>query len=278
MYLDLVLCFLHIEFIMRIVIKNKPQIDGIRKSCQLAAKVLDFIEPYIVAGVSTEHLNDIIHNFIEMHGAIPAPLNYKGFPKSTCISLNEVICHGIPDKRLLKNGDILNIDVTTILDGYYGDTSRMFSVGEISDDAKYLMETAKECLDIGIKQVKPGVRIGNIGYRIWRHAMLKNCSVCENFCGHGVGIQFHEEDIQINHVDKANTGLLMVPGMIFTIEPMINLGRPEAVIDKKDEWTARTIDGKLSAQYEHTILVTNDGHEILTLRDHDDTNRNEENH
>ena len=253
-----------------IIIKTPEQIEGIRKACRLAAHTLDFIAPYIKPGVTTEHLDTLIEDFTRQHNAIPAPLNYKGphdsppYPKSTCISLNEIICHGIPNERVLQEGDILNIDVTPILDGYYGDTSRMFAVGTVSKEAQYLLDASKECMNIGIRQIKPGVRFGNIGWHIWCFAALKGCSVVYQFCGHGLGIAFHEPP-QVNHMAQANTGPLMQPGMIFTVEPMINLGKPEAVIDEHDKWTARTIDGKLSAQWEHSILVTPEGHEILTI-------------
>ncbi len=249
---------------MDIIIKTPEQIEGIRKSSKLAGKVLQFIEPYIKAGVSTGYLDKLMEDYIRDNGAIPAPLNYNGFPKSTCISLNEVVCHGIPDdKTIIKDGDIFNIDVTTILNGYYGDTSKMFSVGEISKKANDLIEDTYHCLDLGIQQVRPGNRFGNIGFFISRYAKAKKYSVVYEFCGHGVGLEFHEEP-QVEHIGKKNTGAIMKPGMIFTIEPMINIGRARTRIDKTDGWTARTIDNKLSAQFEHTILVTETGYEVLT--------------
>jgi methionyl aminopeptidase len=249
---------------MAILIKNQRQIEGIRKSCRLAAATLRYISQFVVAGVTTGELNDLCEKYIVDNNAIPAPLGYMGYPKATCISLNEVICHGIPGQEKLKDGDIVNIDVTTILDGYYGDTSTMFTVGAISEDAQHLLDVAKRCLDIGIKQVRPGNRFGNIGYEIHKYAMLQGCTVVYQFCGHGVGIRFHEEP-QVSHIADKDSGPKMRPGMIFTIEPMINLGSPEAIIDEEDKWTARTVDGKLSAQYEHTVLVTSTGAEILTL-------------
>jgi methionyl aminopeptidase len=198
------------------------------------------------------------------NGAIPATLNYNGFPKSSCISPNNVICHGIPSKNvILKDGDIINIDVTTILNGYFGDTSRMFTIGEISDDAQNLIDATKHCLDLGIQQVKPKNVFGNIGYVIGRYAKAKGYSVVYEFCGHGVGLQFHEEP-QVDHIARRNSGHVMKPGMIFTIEPMINMGKSKVSIDPDDEWTARTRDNKLSAQFEHTILVTPNGFEVLT--------------
>lgn len=248
----------------RIIIKTPEQIEGIRKSSKLAAQTLDFAEQFVKAGVTSEFIDDKIEEFILANNAIPAPKGYHGFPKASCISPNNVICHGIPSKNtILKDGDIINIDVTTILDGYYGDTSRMFTVGEISPAAEKLIETTFHCLDLGIEQVKPGNRFGNIGFVINRYAKAKGFTVVYEFCGHGVGIEFHEEP-QVDHAARRNTGAVMKPGMIFTIEPMINQGKPKADIDKNDGWTARTTDNKLSAQFEHTILVTETGYEILT--------------
>ncbi len=249
---------------MAITIKTSEQINGIRKSSELAAKTLDFIEPYIKAGITTGYLDRKIHEFIEQNGATPAPLNYGGFPKATCISLNEVVCHGIPSEQVvLKEGDILNIDITTILNGYYGDTSRMFTVGEVSNRAQLLIETTKKCLDTGINQCFPGNYFGNIGYEIAQFAHDKGYSVVYEFCGHGVGLQFHEEP-EIPHIAEKNSGKKMKPGMVFTIEPMINEGKARVKVDSEDQWTARTIDNKLSAQFEHTILITQNGHEVLT--------------
>lgn len=246
-----------------IYLKNYKQVEGIRKSSMLAAQTLKHIATFVKAGVTTGFLNDEAERFIRENGAIPAPLGYRGYPKATCVSVNEVICHGIPSDRVLKDGDILNVDVTTILDGYYGDTSTMFAVGEISSDAKKLLEVAKQCLHIGVQQVKPGNYLGNIGYEINRYAVKNGCSVVYQFCGHGTGLEFHE-DPQICHVADRNTGMKLRKGMIFTIEPMINLGHPDAIINEADGWTASTIDGSLSAQYEHTVLVTPKGVEILT--------------
>lgn len=252
---------------MSIIIKSEKQIEGIRKSSKLAASTLDYIAPYVQAGVSTEYLDNLVHRYITEHGAVPAPLNYHGFPKSSCISLNNVICHGIPsEETVLQEGDILNIDITTILDGYYGDTSRMYTVGEISGDARRLIQVTRECLDLGIEQVYPKKRFGNIGFVINKHAKAHGFSVVYQFCGHGVGIEFHEEP-QIAHISPKKSGARMKPGMIFTIEPMINLGKPEAVVDEVDGWTARTIDNQLSAQFEHTVLVTDSGYEILSIVD-----------
>ncbi|MGE4288631.1 MAG: type I methionyl aminopeptidase [Salinivirgaceae bacterium] len=249
---------------MAIIIKTPEQIEGIRQSSKLAGETLNYIAPYVVPGVNTEYLDNLIEQYIRDHKAIPATLNYNGYTKSSCISPNNVVCHGIPSKEvILREGDIVNIDITTILDGYFGDTSRMFSLGEISKEAQDLLDTTKHCLNLGIQQVKPGNAFGNIGYFISRYAQAKGYSVVYEFCGHGVGIEFHE-DPQVDHVGRKNSGPLMKPGMIFTIEPMINMGKPRVTVDRIDGWTARTIDNKLSAQYEHTVLVTETGVEVLT--------------
>jgi len=250
--------------VMSILIKNSKQIEGIRRSCQLAAETLRHVKSFVEAGVTTADLNRECDKFMRLYGAVPAPLGYMGYPEATCISVNEVICHGIPGEYKLKDGDIVNIDVTTILDGYYGDTSTMFTIGQINEDAQHLLDVTKKCLEIGIRQVKPGNRFGNIGYEIHRYALLQGCTVVYQFCGHGVGIKFHE-DPQVPHIAEKNSGPRMKPGMTFTIEPMINLGSPDAIIDEQDKWTARTTDGKLSAQYEHTVLVTETGVEVLTV-------------
>lgn len=248
----------------KIIIKTPEQIEGIRQSCRLAAQTLDYAEQFVKEGVATSFIDEKIEEFIRSHGAVPAPKGYNGFPKASCISPNNVICHGIPSTgTVLKEGDILNIDITTILNGYYGDTSRMFTVGEVSPAADKLIDTTLHCLDLGIEQVKPGNRFGNIGFVISRYAKAKGYSVVYEFCGHGVGLEFHEEP-QVDHTSRRNSGPEMKPGMIFTIEPMINQGKPKASIDKNDGWTARTVDNKLSAQFEHTVLVTPTGCEVLT--------------
>jgi len=247
-----------------IIIKTPQQIEGIRESCRLAAETLDYAGQFVKAGVSTEYIDSKIEEFIVGHNAIPAPKGYNGFPKASCISPNEVVCHGIPSPNiLLKEGDIINIDITTILNGYYGDTSRMFMVGEIPPEAQKLIEVTRHCLDLGIKQVMPENFFGNIGFVISRYAKAHGFSVVYEFCGHGVGLKFHEEP-QVDHTSKKNRGPRMKPGMIFTIEPMINQGKPSTRIDRSDGWTARTVDHKLSAQFEHTILVTGTGYEVLT--------------
>lgn len=249
---------------MTIKIKTADQIAGIRRSAILAAQALDMIEEHVQEGVTTDYLDQKIHEFIRDNNAEPAPLNYGGFPRSTCISMNEVVCHGIPsEQNVLKDGDILNIDITTILDGFYGDTSRMFTVGQPYDRAMRLVDTTRQCLDVGIEQCYPGNHFGNIGYAISQYAKQYGYSVVYEFCGHGVGLQFHE-DPEIPHIANKNAGKPMKPGMIFTIEPMINEGKARVKVDKQDQWTARTIDDKLSAQFEHTILITETGREVLT--------------
>jgi len=249
---------------MGIIIKTPEQIEGIRKSSKVAAEALQIIKPYIKEGVSTEYLDNILNQFMRDNGATAATLGYHGYPKSSCISVNEVVCHGIPSAdTILKPGDILNIDVTTILNGFFGDTSMMYSIGEISESASKLIEATKHSMNLGIQQVAAGNRFGNIGFAISRYIQMHGYSVVYEFCGHGVGLEMHE-DPQVEHSSRRNTGAVMKPGMIFTIEPMINEGKPRTKIDKNDGWTARTIDGKLSAQFEHTILVTETGFEVLT--------------
>lgn len=214
-------------------------------------------------GITTLEIDRLAEEYVRSHGAIPATKGYKGYKHSTCISPNDVICHGVPNDYKLQSGDIVNVDVTTILNGYFGDTCRMYYIGEVSDYAKKLCEVTKECLRIGIDQCFPGNHLGNIGYHIAEHAHKFGYSVVYEFCGHGVGVKFHE-DPDVAHIADRNTGPILKPGMIFTIEPMINAGKARAKVDRKDHWTARTIDGKLSAQYEHTILITETGCEALT--------------
>lgn len=247
-----------------IIIKTPEQIAGIRKAGQLAAHILDETCKQAKAGVTTQQLNDFAHKMHLDAGAIPAPLGYghPPFPKSICTSLNEVICHGIPDNTPLKDGDILNIDVTCILDGYYGDCSKMVGIGNVPPEKKHVSNVSYECLMRSIAILKPGLPIKKIGDVIEEYATAQGCSVVNQFIAHGVGVEFHEGP-QIMHC-RNNSNILLVPGMTFTIEPMINLGVREAVIDSKDKWTARTRDNKASAQWEHTLLITESGHEILT--------------
>jgi methionyl aminopeptidase len=247
----------------KIIIKNAEQIEGIRKSSQLAGNCLNEVGKFVKAGVTTEYLNNICRDYIRDHKGVSATVGYNGYKHETCISINDVICHGIPGKQELRDGDILNIDVTTILDGYFGDTSKMYTVGGITEHAQKLIDVTKECLRIGIMQCRPGNRFGNIGYEINKYATSFGYSVVYEFCGHGVGVRFHEEP-EVCHVDEKDTGPMMAAGMIFTIEPMINAGKARAKVDKHDGWTARTIDGKLSAQFEHTILITPTRPDVLT--------------
>ncbi|MBN3860487.1 type I methionyl aminopeptidase [Neisseriaceae bacterium PsAf] len=251
---------------MSIIIKNDEEIEKMRVAGRLAAELLDYIEPYIKPGVTTNELNELCHNYqVNVQGTIPAPLNYGNppFPKSICTSVNHVICHGIPDDKPLKNGDIINIDVTIIKDGFHGDTSRMFAVGDISPYAKRLIKVTHECMMLGINEVKPGATLGDVGYVIQKHAEESGYSVVREFCGHGVGRGFHE-DPQVLHYGYKGTGPVLKPGMIFTIEPMINQGKRQLRI-LGDQWTAVTKDRSLSAQWEHEVLVTDDGYEILTI-------------
>ena len=250
---------------MSITIKTTDEIEKMRVAGRLAAEVLEMIEPYVVPGVSTEELDRLCHDYItQEQNAIPAPLNYKGYPKSICTSVNHQVCHGIPSKLKLKNGDIVNIDITVIKDGYHGDTSKMFLVGKPQPSAKKLVEVTLQAMYIGIKAVKPGASLGDIGHAIQKYAESFNYSVVREFCGHGIGRRFHEEP-QILHYGKPATGLVLQPGLVFTIEPMINLGKRHVKL-LNDGWTAVTKDKSLSAQWEHTILVTPTGYEILTLR------------
>ena len=235
------------------------------KAGRLAADVLDYITKYVKKGVSTGYLDDLCHEYIIKNNAIPAPLNYRGFPKSTCISVNHVVCHGIPGDKILDEGDILNIDVTVILDGWYGDTSRMYFVGEPSKKARFLTKITYECLWLGIETVKPGSTTGDIGYAIQSHAEKNGLSVVRDFTGHGLGKVFHAPPT-ILHYGAPNSGEILEEGMFFTIEPMINSGKYKTKL-LSDGWTVVTQDHSLSAQWEHTILVTSNGYEILTLRD-----------
>jgi methionyl aminopeptidase len=252
---------------MNVTIKTPEEIEKMRIAGRLAADVLQMIEPHVQIGVSTEELNTICHDYIvNVQDAIPAPLNYKGFPKSICTSVNHVICHGIPtDKKVLKSGDIINIDITVIKDGYHGDTSKMFFIGKSSIAADRLVRITQECMYKGIQLVKPGARLGDIGAVIQKHAESNYYSVVREYCGHGIGAVFHEEP-QVMHYGKKGTGMALQEGMIFTIEPMINQGKRQCKL-LPDEWTVVTKDHKLSAQWEHTVLVTKDGFEILTMRD-----------
>lgn len=250
---------------MSIIIKNEDEIAKMRIAGLLAAQVLEMIEPHVVAGITTDELNDICHDYTtNVQGAISAPLNYRGFPKSICTSINQVVCHGIPADKKLKNGDIINIDITVIKDNYHGDTSKMFCIGQVSPHAKHLVKTTQTAMYLGIKQVKPGATLGDIGHAIQKYAESNRCSVVREFCGHGIGKNFHE-DPHVLHFGKSGEGEVLEAGMIITIEPMLNLGKRHIKV-LADGWTAVTKDHSLSAQWEHTVLVTSDGFEILTLR------------
>lgn len=250
---------------MAVSIKTTAEIEKMRVAGRLAADVLTMIEPHVVAGITTDELDKICHDYIvDVQQAIPAPLNYHGFPKSICTSVNHVICHGIPSDKKLKDGDIINIDITVIKDGYHGDTSEMFHVGQTSILAQRLCTNAREAMLIGIAMVKPGIQLGDIGHAIQRHAEAQNFSIVQEYCGHGIGLVFHE-DPQVLHYGTPGTGLVLEAGMTFTIEPMVNAGKRH-IKQLPDNWTVVTKDRSLSAQWEHTILVTETGHEILTLR------------
>lgn len=250
---------------MAATIKTNDEIAKMRVAGRLAAEVLEMIEAHVRPGVSTDELDRICHDYIvDIQKAIPAPLNYRGFPKSICTSLNHQVCHGIPGDRRLKAGDMLNIDVTVIKDGFHGDTSKMFFIGEPSVIARRLATVTYECMCLGIQMVRPGIQLGDIGHAIQQHAEAHHYTVVREYCGHGIGREFHE-DPQVLHYGRPGTGLVLEEGMTFTIEPMINVGKRYTKV-LKDGWTVVTKDHSLSAQWEHTLLVTPDGHEVLTLR------------
>ena len=249
---------------MTVSIKTPEDIEKMRIAGRLAAEVLEMIRPYVKAGVTTEEIDRICHDYIvNEQKAIPAPLNYKGYPKSICTSINHVVCHGIPNEKPLKDGDVLNIDITVIKDGYHGDTSRMFFVGEPSILARRLSEITFECMWLGISKIKPGAHLGDIGHVIQVHAEKAGYSVVREFCGHGIGKIFHEEP-QVLHYGRPGTLEELKAGMIFTVEPMINAGRRD-IREMGDGWTIKTKDRSLSAQWEHTVLVTETGYEVLTV-------------
>ncbi len=251
---------------MSIHIKSREEIEKMRVAGRLAAQALDMITPHVQAGITTNQLNTLCHNYIvDVQNAIPAPLNYHGFPKSICTSINHVVCHGIPSDKKLKNGDIINVDITVIKDDFHGDTSRMFIIGKPSILAERIVRISEECLWQGIERVKPGNHLGDIGYAIQKHAEKSGFSIVREYCGHGIGRKFHEEP-QVLHYGKPNTGVVLEAGMIFTIEPMVNTGKATIKL-LPDEWTVVTKDRSLSAQWEHTLLVTDDGYDILTQAD-----------
>lgn len=248
----------------RKLIKTPEQIEGIRRSGVINTGVLDLVESEIKAGMSTAEIDKLVYDYTIAHSAIPAPLNYEGFPKSVCTSINEVVCHGIPSEtEILEEGDIINVDVSTILDGYFSDASRMFIIGKTSPEKEKLVKVAKECLQIGMEAARPFGFVGDIGNAIQKHAEKNGFSVVRDLCGHGVGLEFHEEP-DVEHFGRKGTGMLLVPGMVFTIEPMINMGTYEVFVDEEDGWTVVTEDELPSAQWEHTFLMTENGLEILT--------------
>ncbi|KAI4453551.1 methionine aminopeptidase [Holotrichia oblita] len=246
------------------LLKSQKQIDGIRDSSKINISLLDYIKDYVVEGITTGELDQLIFQKTKELGGFPATLHYKGYSKSICTSINDVICHGIPSNHVtLQNGDIVNIDVSTLYNGFFSDSSRMFCIGDVSDEKQRLVNVAKECMELGIEQVKPWGFLGNIGQAVNNHAIKNGYSVVREIGGHGIGIKFHE-DPWVSYVSKSGTGMLLVPGLVFTVEPMINMGEAKIFTDKKDGWTVYTADGKPSAQWEKTVLVTEIGSEVLT--------------
>lgn len=246
------------------LIKNAEQIAGIKESAKINIAVLDYVAENIKEGMSTEEINTLVHEKTLSMGGYPAPLNYQGFPKSVCVSVNDQVCHGIPSEdEILQDGDIVNVDVSTILNGYFSDSSRMFCIGDVSPEKKRLVEVARECLDVGLKEVKPWGFLGDMGQAIHDYAYSHGYTVVREIGGHGVGLEFHE-DPWVSYNSRKGTEMLMVPGMMFTIEPMINMGRVEIYVDDENDWTVYTEDGKPSAQWEVQVLVTEDGYEIIS--------------
>lgn len=247
----------------RKIIKTPEQIEGIKESCKINIAVLDYVAENIKAGMSTEEIDKLVYNKTTELGGIPAPLNYNGFPKSVCTSVNDQVCHGIPSEDvILQEGDIINVDVSTIYKGYFSDSSRMFMIGEVSEEKRRLVEVAKECIEEGLKEVKPWGFLGDMGQVVHEHAKKNGYTVVREIGGHGIGLEFHEEP-WVSYVSKRGTQMLLVPGMIFTIEPMINMGTDEIYVDEVDDWQVYTEDGKPSAQWEVMVLVTETGYEIL---------------
>ena len=245
------------------IIRSEEQIAGIRESAKINTALLDYLSENIREGITTQDIDDMVYDFTKSHGAIPAPLHYEGYPKSCCVSRNEIVCHGIPNKNeFLRNGDIVNVDVSTIYNRYFSDASRMFMIGEVSEECKRLVKVTKECLEIGIATAQPWARMGDVGAAIQEHAEKNGYSVVRELCGHGCGVKFHEPP-EVLHYGKRGTEELIIPGMTFTIEPMINMGKKEIYIEEND-WTVVTKDLKPSAQWEHQILITETGNEILT--------------
>ena len=247
----------------RELIKTAKQIEKIKESCKINNAVLDYVAQNIHAGISTEEIDRMVYEKTTQLGGIPAPLGFDGFPKSVCTSVNDQVCHGIPTETdILQEGDIINVDVSTIYNGYYSDASRMFCIGQVSDEARRLVDVTKECVEIGISMVKPWTCLGDMGHAVHEHALKNGYTIVPDIGGHGVGLEFHEEP-WVSYVTLPDTEMLMVPGMIFTIEPMVNMGTDEVFVDADNDWTVYTDDGQLSAQWEVTVLVTEDGCEVL---------------
>jgi methionyl aminopeptidase len=251
---------------MSVDIKSPKEIEAMRVACRLAAETLSLVGEKLRPGMTTREIDEIVHEDTLKRGAFPAPLNYRGFPKSVCTSVNDVVCHGIPGDETVRAGDIINVDVTSIYQGFHGDTSATFYIGTPSSEARHVVETARKALELGIREVKEGARLGDIGAAIQEFVESEGCSVVRDFVGHGIGRKFHEAP-QVKHYGKRGTGERLKAGMIFTIEPMVNVGGWEVVVDPTDKWTVRTADGSLSAQFEHTCLVTKHGVEVLTKRE-----------
>ncbi|MCM1134395.1 MAG: methionyl aminopeptidase [Clostridium sp.] len=248
----------------RKIIKTRKQIEGIKESSVINIAVLDAVGEMIGPGVNTQQIDDLVHDMTVQMGGIPAPLNYEGYPKSVCTSINEVVCHGIPSKdRILQEGDIVNVDVSTLYKGYFSDSSRMYCIGKVSEEKKRLVEVTKECMEKGLEMVKPWGFLGDMAHAVNTHAMANGYSVVIDIGGHGIGLEFHEEPF-VSYVTTPGTEMLMAPGLVFTIEPMVNMGTSEIYVDDDDNWTVYTADGKPSAQWEITVAVTEDGHEVLT--------------
>jgi methionyl aminopeptidase len=248
----------------RKILRTPEQLKGIRESCKINTGVLDYVAKHIHEGMTTQEIDLLVYEYTSNHDAIPAPLNYEGYPKSVCTSINEVVCHGIPSKKeVLRNGDIVNVDVSTIYKGYFADASRMFMIGDVTPERQHLVQVTKECMEIGIKTAQPWAQLGDVGAAIQEHAEKNGYSVVRDLCGHGCGIEFHE-DPDVEHFGHKGTGMVLVPGMTFTIEPMINMGAYDVFIDEDDGWTVCTEDGLPSAQWENMILITETGNEVLT--------------
>jgi len=248
----------------RDMIKTPSQLAGIRESCKVNIEILDYIQEHIGPGISTQEIDEWVQQINRKHGAVSATLGFQGYPKNVCTSVNEVVCHGIPSEtEILRDGDIINVDVSTILDGWFSDSSRMFCIGNVSREKADLVQVTRECVEVGISHVKPWEPIGNMGSAVHRHALAHGYSVVRTIGGHGVGVRFHEEP-WVSYTSEQGSGILMVPGMMFTIEPMVNMGTDEVVTDETDGWTVRTADGLPSAQWEVTVLVTEDGCEVTT--------------